>query len=945
MVCEEFKLSKKSCFSLIVIILFLSFFTIPLSASDKVPLKGKGTIETPYLIESLNDLTVLRDLVNEGYNFKNCYFRQTKNIDMNNQQWIPIGTEQNYFCGTYDGNGHFIKNVLIQYDDNQEEDYCALFSYFGGTIANLGIESGRLFGTNCASIAGCIMEKDAAILNCYNKATLNGTRSGGIACYFSEGIIVGCWNAGILNGEQIAGIISEGGDVKLYACYSTYENIAPTDVVSTTSYWVSEKDLFSESFAKRLSFEAGLEQYLFANKYNVELHQWKFSDDILSYSSAKNYIHLFYFINYYLLLCILVLVVAVYLIKFIKTSSTKRWVKYASTIHAILIIAGCLIPFLDLAVFTKGIKVLKIGNSLFIILVNILFLGTLLLTIKNTKIKIPKIRKNKLPILTLIVIVIILELLQFNILPKYDACFYYGSLMKACELFQLDLLTYIGAFVCWKWAHGIAIFLAPLEYIFPGNGATIYWGNMIITIITIICLYKLINEIFVDILPLTNTLCCAIFIFCPYGLGLFTYFNMDWQITYFAVWLLYCVKEKNNLLISFCGYLLAFTKITGLIFYVFVLITVGIYELYLNQNKNILKKIYNCFPVSKIFLWILPALLFMIAFLFGDHFTIQNFYGTYVSESMISLKSMQIVGNTLMQTFVFGFRWIFTLSILFLLIFCRKKTFNSLTVYGKMILLALVVAIFFVLFILCIYNSDAECPRYTSIFNLFFTLMFALTAQTIFNSKIIRNTFLGIMTVLLCIQTYWTIDPAISLFSPKSIDTGKILRYKLATSKDSRSGMNLGIDYGKGIEVLGDLYTYNFEYTFYDDLLQKTLIDINPTKKDTFYVLDIIDYELHLCGSANRNYKIYWNARTKKRTYNNKDKDSIYLNEKSITTQELKEKNKKELDLPNNFYVIVASRVDETEAIKALEKRGYQVTYELHPENIYGTMSVYGFEN
>ena len=115
---------------------------------------------------------------------------------------------------------------------------------------------------------------------------------------------------------------------------------------------------------------------------------------------------------------------------------------------------------------------------------------------------------------------------------------------------------------------------------------------------------------------------------------------------------------------------------------------------------------------------------------------------------------------------------------------------------------------------------------------------------------------------------------------------------------------------------------------------------VKPTKKDQFYVLDIIDYELHLAGSANRNYKIYWDPSLKRRTYDKNNEKAIYLNERSITTEELSQK---EVKLPESFYLIVVDRIKEERAVKALEKSGYSLERCFKAENSYGKMSAIKF--
>ena len=64
---------------------------------------GSGTSADPYLINSLSDLETLRDNVNMGTSYAGQFFKQTKDIEMNSTNWIPIGTGSNPFMGSYNG--------------------------------------------------------------------------------------------------------------------------------------------------------------------------------------------------------------------------------------------------------------------------------------------------------------------------------------------------------------------------------------------------------------------------------------------------------------------------------------------------------------------------------------------------------------------------------------------------------------------------------------------------------------------------------------------------------------------------------------------------------------------------------------------------------------------------------------------------------------------------
>ena len=88
---------KKIIATLLVLTMMLSLLVIGTSAaawdgtSASASLKGEGTADNPYLVESAEDLKYIQVQVNEGNKFEGKYFKQTADIDLGNKEWTPIG--------------------------------------------------------------------------------------------------------------------------------------------------------------------------------------------------------------------------------------------------------------------------------------------------------------------------------------------------------------------------------------------------------------------------------------------------------------------------------------------------------------------------------------------------------------------------------------------------------------------------------------------------------------------------------------------------------------------------------------------------------------------------------------------------------------------------------------------------------------------------------------
>lgn len=75
----------------------------------------KGTKENPYLINNVDDLLSFAQSVNKGYSYKDEFVLQTNDIDLEGVEWETIGPyDSEYsFMGTYNGDGHLIKNLSV----------------------------------------------------------------------------------------------------------------------------------------------------------------------------------------------------------------------------------------------------------------------------------------------------------------------------------------------------------------------------------------------------------------------------------------------------------------------------------------------------------------------------------------------------------------------------------------------------------------------------------------------------------------------------------------------------------------------------------------------------------------------------------------------------------------------------------------------------------------
>ena len=138
------------------------------------------------------------------------------------------------------GGGNTINNLTISKDGNN-----GFFGQLGGTVMNLGLESGEIHGACIGGISSHSANKNAVIINCYSKVELYGTRTGCIADNFN-GTILNCWSDCALHGEVTGNIYSYGAlhkDFNVSGDSITAEQMNRTIAASASDAGIKYSDL------------------------------------------------------------------------------------------------------------------------------------------------------------------------------------------------------------------------------------------------------------------------------------------------------------------------------------------------------------------------------------------------------------------------------------------------------------------------------------------------------------------------------------------------------------------------------------------------------------------------------------------------------------------------------------------------------------------------------
>lgn len=120
--------------------------------TDGVTTLSRGE-RNAYEIGTLDQLKLFRDAVNAGRSFNGETVKLTASIDLENEEWTPIGKNGATFQGTFDGQGNTVRNLYINTPTQSDVGFFGFTTV--GEIKNLTIENANVTGyLDVGAVAG-----------------------------------------------------------------------------------------------------------------------------------------------------------------------------------------------------------------------------------------------------------------------------------------------------------------------------------------------------------------------------------------------------------------------------------------------------------------------------------------------------------------------------------------------------------------------------------------------------------------------------------------------------------------------------------------------------------------------------------------------------------------------------------------------------------------------
>ncbi len=225
-----------------------------------------------YVIKNAKELAYISRYISS---YRSSTIKLENDIDLSSHNWIPIGTtSSNYFYGTFDGQGHYVRNMYVASNSGKYNglfgyvysatiknvyfENCTVFSkYYGGILAGFTNDCDKIYNINVLNssvradkdsenivVAGGIVGRDftskistcrvydSTIYSNNSNAVKASLYAGGICGYKKEGTItLSCasvgttvkTNAGTISYAEYAyagGIVGRGESITIDKSYS-----------------------------------------------------------------------------------------------------------------------------------------------------------------------------------------------------------------------------------------------------------------------------------------------------------------------------------------------------------------------------------------------------------------------------------------------------------------------------------------------------------------------------------------------------------------------------------------------------------------------------------------------------------------------------------------------------------------------------------------------------
>ena len=454
-------------------------------------------------------------------------------------------------------------------------------------------------------------------------------------------------------------------------------------------------------------------------------------------------------------------------------------------------------------------------------------------------------RKIEFSILILLVVTASFRIVQFYGITRWDSYIYTGLLQKGCREFELTWESFFSYFNALSHPTcGYMAICAIGEFLFPQQMIGIHLVNLTLSLAAVYYL----TRIFCILFPCNKLIINVLYAFAisnvPVFLGTFSYFQPDYGVAIFFVFVIYAYLSKHYIMAFFWTVILMESKESGIIFaagfWGTLIFWSFVNKIRQTQSKRLKTRILLLLGGSIV-------LLIVVGYIIMNSWG----YGGGISE-MLKISSTgyncfdirhPYIDEKAKQIFVLNFSWIYCCLIVIGIVGTIIKRKHIQISEGYIVFPIAVSTIGYIVFELT--YVSALLPRYDVVLQLSLALLACIGVDIVFKSISAKQIITILLSGLLLCEAFLTIDP-VTKHVFERMETGALSM--IYTSEGAK-------------ENVGDFLVYNYQYTFLDRAFDKLLREQSYAGKDIF----VYGYRAEYAGGDN--YQIFWDAKKQERTY------------------------------------------------------------------------------
>jgi len=200
------------------------------AASTTIKMNGDYSVLANFGLEVVEmrtwrDLDAIRDNLSARYILMNDlgpatggYVELASETANQGKGWEPIGTSDDQFTGSFDGQGYEIEDLFINRPD---ESYVGLFGEVGqgGVTKNVGLVNATVIGSDY--VGGLAGHTEGSVSDSYSNGNVTGRENVGSLVGHNDGIVSNSHSGGSVTGDSRAGGLVGWNQATLSGSYSS----------------------------------------------------------------------------------------------------------------------------------------------------------------------------------------------------------------------------------------------------------------------------------------------------------------------------------------------------------------------------------------------------------------------------------------------------------------------------------------------------------------------------------------------------------------------------------------------------------------------------------------------------------------------------------------------------------------------------------------------------